>query len=1156
MKTFLWSALLLSASVLCAGGPFSVTDDGTLAVSWHGKPLVTSERFSILPQAGFAQAEARVEVIGDARVFNRFGDCSGVTYRREVALKQGGKEVEISFQMFFPAYHELSNDKGKSYALRLPWRDFADWHYRAVVGRISRPRELTGVIKPDMPSGKNVVGEAIRQITLTSPDGKKSLVIDCSPEGVGDFYSDYPPNGIMSLWGFQRDGDDLVVMLGYAPRFFGGTQTGKVQLYEGAPENVYDRRHAQRQYRYFSELEPDRQYVFGAKKFGRMYTDAGTRAYTAKAGFGWVDAPELAVENYRPSGAFYSKVSGAKPAVFRMDNLRKGLHLLTFAVPSFDWGAGPFRIAVNGKTIVSDLKTNPREVTVIHAPVWIENGRADIAFDGQWQISAVGDQLLLTKYEDFSFRRGFWLSTKGPHPSVMFQSGHYAQEPAYKVGVSSYPLPEPGRETAATRKALEYPVAHARFAPGQDWRGVSLLGSIGTSNNGSFHEFAQQPDLDRRLRDLARDNISAVILNGLLSRHTYPAHLDLVEKMIANIVRTGRKHRMKFIDHSDFSLLWQCDSGFRVLTERMDQLQQTVDCQLPARGLCPTNPESRRVFFEFMKNFVQKTDVDGIMVDEVAFHGLNFCGCAACRKQFTADTGWVLPADETSPHLQNKLSPLWRTWQIWRQKAVGDFWYALRQELKPIRPDLVFIGYTTHYGLYSTYATLNFGAAMEQLCRTWDYVGTEIMSRNGYASYRSLMCFRKMKNMFRNVYGVPVFGLVYNDARDWNVMYFGWALNNMNAQNTWEMGSIPCPPGAANHRLFTVEKGNMDSRTAVSAAKIALLFSNYSRDCDRSASAHTEVMGLSQILSGKHIPHEFIFEAGLTPEVLSRYPVLIVGNATALSEANLRAIRDYAQNGGVVYCSSFAGYYDEIAMKRPHWLLGEMLLAGSDYHSSTDSPTQIYGVKDPATGKIAKFPGRTFAMRYRYARTPELETVLEYLGTPSGSTLLPGLLRRKTGKGEVWFSPAALGASSCAMEVTSKKPMSFAPQPEAEAIAWDVLKRVAGKHFVWEPLAIPERVLTSLYETSGGKLAVHFLNATKSVYKKGEILPSTAPQDAFAPLPEEMRFRIARPGVKAVYAVSPDFEGRKALPFRRDGEMLTVTIPAGTLRGYMIVYLE
>ncbi|MPN21604.1 hypothetical protein SDC9_168984 [bioreactor metagenome] len=172
-----------------------------------------------------------------------------------------------------------------------------------------------------------------------------------------------------------------------------------------------------------------------------------------------------------------------------------------------------------------------------------------------------------------------------------------------------------------------------------------------------------------------------------------------------------------------------------------------------------------------------------------------------------------------------------------------------------------------------------------------------------------------------------------------------------------------------------------------------------------------------------------------------------------------------------------------------------------------------------------------------------------------GATV-PGLIRHKLGQGEVWFSPVAFGAPAAAFEVSSKEKMNFEAQPESEAIAFDVLKRVAGNHFVWEPLAIPDRVLTSLYETGDGKLAVHFLNATKSNYKKGEVVPSTAPQDAFAPLNTEMKFRIKRPGAVKAYAVSPDFEGRQALPLTRDGETVTVTVPPNTLRGYMIVYLE
>ncbi len=1145
-------AALLSvglAATAAENAPFAVTNDSNLKVSWHGKPLVVGEYFTWLDNEGFAKAENRVETVGDHKVFNRFGEHKAIAYRREAALKNGGREVEISFQFNVPAYTEGADNQGKGYELCFRYADFAGWKYTAVVDRVSKAKTVSGILDPNAPDG-NVIKNNIRQIALESPDGQRQLVIDCSPEGVNDFYSDYPPNGIQSLWGLQREGDILKVVMGYRPRFYGGSQTGKVQLYEGSAAD-YDQRHAQRQYSYFSELKPDRQYVFGAKKFGKMYTDIGVKAFDDALHAGWLKPDALNIIHYRPSGALYSAVASSRDNTFQMKNLRSGVHLLTFALPAFENGVGPMSIAVNGQVLAKDLKLKPRTVTLVTAPVWIENGVAEVALSGRWQLATVNDQLLQASAEDFSFRRGFWVSGQGPHPSVMFQSEHYAELPRFNVGISDYPLPEPGKETAAPRKALQYPASHAQFAPGADWCGGAMLGSWGTSNNGSFAEFAAPGAVERRVQELKDEKIDAVIVNGLLSRHTYPKHVQRIEETLARIVKAAHPSDIKIMDHWDFSLLWNCDSGFRVLTERMDQLQQTIDCGLPARGLCPTNPTTRKVFFDEALRYIQATGIDGLMVDEACFHGVNFCGCAACRKQFTADTGWMLPADETSAELQNKLSPLWRAWQAWRMKTIGDFWVAFRDEVKKFKSDFVFIGYTTHYGMYSYYAPLNLGSAMEQLCRAWDFVGTEIMSRNIFASFRSVACFRKMKNMYRNVYNIPVFGLVYSDALNWDILYFGWALNNLNAQTTWEMSGVRCPDGKPNYRMFDAAAGNPDKRTVRSKAEIAILFSNLGRDCERSASSHNDGMGFSQILTANHVPHEFIFEEGLTPEVLGKYKVLIVANATAMSEAHVQTIRKFVENGGIAYFSSYAGFYNEIAMKRDHWLVGRELLNQSDY-GARDYGSAFLAVRDPKTGREMKMPGKSYYQPYQLS--PALETVLALVTNAQGHTV-PGLVRNKIGRGLVYFSPVAFGASSAAFEVTSGQPMNFERNPEAEAIALEVIRRVAENHFVWTTRNVPDQVITSLYETADGKLAAHFLNATQSNYKKGEKVPSVPPPDAFAPLPFEMGFQVRHPGTKA-YAVSPEWAGRRELLLKRHGELAEVTIPAKTLGMYMIVYVE
>ena len=329
MKKFLLLAISSLPLLAAASGNFTLSDKGELKAAYKGRELILSEKFSMLPGNGLGQYEVRSEKIGEHMAINRFGQVDDVKFRREAVLKDNGKELEISFQFMVPAYSKHADKTRKFYALYLPYQEFANYKYRAIQGRVSKAQWIKGVIPANAPEGKALAQGMLRQITLTAPDNSRSLTIDFSPAGSNDFYSDYPPNaGIMSQWSFARQGDFIEIAVSYTPSFYGGTLNSKVQIYEATPANDYRNRHARLNGRYFSEMPADKQFVFGAEKFGKMYTRAGTQLINKKQAFGWLNNKELQKDSFAPSGAYYSAVYSDKPATFRMKNLRKGLHRL------------------------------------------------------------------------------------------------------------------------------------------------------------------------------------------------------------------------------------------------------------------------------------------------------------------------------------------------------------------------------------------------------------------------------------------------------------------------------------------------------------------------------------------------------------------------------------------------------------------------------------------------------------------------------------------------------------------------------------------------------------------------------------------------------------------------------------------------------------
>lgn len=1141
--------LLVSAGSLLA---FQVQNSKELQASLGAEALIVSEALQLLDGN---QVEAELlqnpqysqSREADGRLLqNIYGSSKGIRFRREVSAAADGSEIELAYMAHCGAYSKEAEDKLINYEIRLPLAVFAGSQFVALTGRSSRLSEHKGSIAPN--ANGRIVSLPIRQIAFSG--GKLGdLVIDCNPKGVNT-HGDYPPNAVVGLWDLKADGKHLILSRIYAPKFFGGMIAAHMVFYRGKAED-FNVRHTTDAYPYFSDWKAECQYVFGAAKFGEQYVDAGTAKYDPAKKFGWLDNQALSISSYKNQGAFYSAVKSNAPATFRREGLRRGLHVVTLVSGTGWQEAGPFTLLCKGEKVAENLRIEPKTVHTLAFPVWLDDGVLELSFQGNWQLSTINTQLLQTCYEDYTFRRGFWRDHKVFEPSPMFNSASYAQEPPFSVSISKYPLPEPGEESPGEAKTWELPHSHAVFAPGKDWRGRANIGSIGPSNNGTFTEFDSPELIQRRLTELKNDNLNVVLINGFLSRHTYATHLQRTEQNIADFVKAGKSMGFTFLDHQDHSLLWDMDSGFRFLVGNMPYLQQSVDGQLSVRGLCPSNPQYFRIFADYVLNHVKKTGIDGIMIDEVSFHGLKFCGCAQCRMAFTADTGWHLPADECSPELFNRNSKLWRTWLRWRQKRLGDFWYKLKEEIRPLRPDFVCMGYSTHYGMTSTYGSLTQGGALEQSTRGWDFVGTEIMTRNIFANYRSVMSLRQAKGQFAHSSGLPVFGLVYTAVFDWDLSYFGWALNNLLAQATWEMTGKHCPPDKSNYLRFTKERGNIDLREARSLARVALLFSNQSRDWPRSTAYPPDVLGISQLLNLKHIAHVFINENGLRPEVLDNYDLLIVSNAMALSDQNLEAIKAFAFAGGRVYLSNRVAQSNENGDTREAWPFPEIFNL-----QRLERASRVVLFKGLHQGQKTEIKPEE-PLPAVQIKNLDAQLASDWLYTDPQGNQHQALYQAQYGKGRFYYSPLLIGVPANATEIRTDAEFVFVRQEQSESIGQQILAEIVQDSSPWTAVDVPEAVLTAIYEDQG-ETVLHFLNATGSQLQPGQMVPVKAPEVAFPPLSSDIRFVLPlNQAPSAAYAVSPDFQERKPISFKRLPQGgYEFTLPASHLQAYTLVRIK
>ncbi len=1126
--------------------PFSILPAKNSRVNWRGSKFIASDAISYFDGEDFNQRATGFETRKDDHhwtVTNCWSDDPDLPFRKELGISPDGKTVELTVQFTQPAYKQRP-DTDLSYSFRIPLESVVNMHWTAVVGRVFRPRTVTGVLQSDSP--EDFIGEKTRWLAL-SGNGKK-LVIDFNPEGM-QTYSDGGPNYIQGLWSVKKRGDYLECSFGFHSSLYGGTLNSKAVIFEGEHSD-YLQRHAYEFYSYYFDLPVNIAYCFGAPGHADHFVQAGSTVYNEEAGFGWLD-DGIKLHTIRPSGALYSAAYGNQPATFKSRVERKGLYLITARTGTGKAASGPMSIVCSGKRIVIDLPIPARRANSITWSQWLEDGEVTFRFDGNWRISTLAMQMLQHTHEDYKFRRGFWRISGLYEPSVNFRSAYFKKPALLETSVSSTPLPV--EVIHEIDKAVTLPAGKTSLpdqqSPELAWRFNANLGSLGPSNSGNFDEFNTPELLERRFKELKGKNINTILLNGFLSRHTFPNQEKRVEKMITMIVQEAHRQGIKVIDHMDLTLLWNMGSGFRVLTEHPDWLQRTVSDNVPGCFFCPVDPAFKEQFFDRMIQHIQRTNIDGFMIDEETFGGVSYCGCSSCRKQFHDATGLTLPLDETSPLLNNRDSKLWQSWLQWRIRVLGDWVVELKERTGKINPNLTFMRYTTHYGFSSDYAPIRFGASLTESARACDFLGTEIMSRNVFAAYRSVFAYRKLKYSLREAYGSPVFGLVYS-IQSPEVSYFGWCINNMNNQGTWQMNDIP---ENATTPAFTAFADNMDRQLARPDAHIAMLFSTQSRDWSQDETYYTDPFGWGEAMNDAHYQYTTLIESSLKQEKLGRYKTVIVPDACCLSNEQIDLLLRYADRGGNLLLTARTGMFDAIGNQRAVWPFAEML-----------------GIKNPLPAKLIK-GGRLVLENGKVSTDNKLacmeispdgtKKIRQFLTLhTSGGKEIPAGITIPYGLGSITYISGRIGGLNMEDERTIRQEWIFEWNREAFDFQQELFQQLLSSSSTFKAVNIPEKIYVTVYNQplEGKKYTlVHLLNATGSKMKKGEVVPTGVPDQPFPDPVDDIIFQIKLPGLNNAYIASPDFSGHASVQTRDLANgWYEITIPGDRLHCYSIVWLE
>ena len=951
------------SSVASAKDGLSVAErDGAFTVLRGGVPLITSITADRGAVAG-DDVKSRYSKLADGtKVWNRWSESEDGKFRLEVAERaDGAVEITLLGQVY-------AEDRIRRRTLRLgfPAKALSGKRFSYIAGG----RESGGLFHFQ----QGAFGEGFERLVarFLAVDG---LVFDFNPLGPGDTSGMVDPddggnqlnrNGVCALWAVSAKDGGFEMSAGEEVRSsWGGFAGAKIVIREGSADD-YHAIHFLRAYKYWYCAPYSHLLAFGAKEHGPKFCN-GNVFYTLASRHGWIDDNRWSERRWdvcgHRQGVLYSATVGRSPETYRFSGLPDGYYALTYAGGNYTGAENRFTLRANGEKVLEDASIGARELRTVTRALHVSGGRLDLEFTGSWLVSMLALQPIMGDAEDFSMRRGFWL-TDGFEPCPIFRNVDYAAPAALDVCDETQILPEPGKECAAMPHAPPAPVELPdENLPSLAWTKTAKMKLL-LANSVTMAEFDRPGSLDRYIdREWAGKNVEAVMLSGMHSRHTYVGSEDRGIEAVRHIAATLHARGIKVIDHHDATLLWNICGGFRVLAQRLGQTIRTLDTGLPSWQFCPLNHDFREAYYAYLRKLAE-AGVDGFQIDELEFWH-NGCQCRHCRDAFRRDTGWEIPFNELDAAWNDPRSALRRRWQDWRTTVIVNWFVELRRRLKDVRADLVLSNYTTNDGFFMPLPKRNASSDQLKLKRTVNYFGTEMMTRSAMRNGRNLLPLALSRNILSGPYAAPIWTWYYNV--DWQNNYFAWGLSVMAGQ-TPLLSDLVHPKGVPDFERFGAGPAAMVRNGAENVAEVALLFSAGSRDWnDDGHPFHHELFGTAQMLDAMHVPYAFMGDADLERGVPDRCKALFLGEAQCLSDRAVAAVKAFAAKGGMVRLSVRAGTRNEMGEPRedcPFPKDGNFMYTSGNPGAAFELEENWYGLK----WTLKDDPEREAAFRKELAR--------------------------------------------------------------------------------------------------------------------------------------------------------------------------------------------
>jgi hypothetical protein len=332
--------------------------------------------------------------------------------------------------------------------------------------------------------------------------------------------------------------------------------------------------------------------------------------------------------------------------------------------------------------------------------------------------------------------------------------------------------------------------------------------------------------------------------------------------------------------------------------------------------------------FDFMTKVIveiaEKYDIDALFGNRWQGHGV--CYCEACEENFRAATGFELPESSDAA------DPVWQAWAAWRRTVLTRLVAHWDDAVKAVRPHASFIPNMSGSSL------MEFDLSVIQ--KHCPILFVDHQGRRGVEpAWSAGRNGKRIRATFRDR---PV-GLITSigpeeeprwkdsvqsgpEIEQWvhagiTQGLFPW-FTKFNACIPDDRWVEPVVDAFNMHADLEPVLGTMQPTAEIAIIDPATTLRHWAPEKRHQAEHHD--LGFYQALVEARLPFEFLSDQVMTLEALKRFKLVILANATYLSDAQCQAIRDYVAQGGSVVAAHETSLYDETGAARADFGLADV----------------------------------------------------------------------------------------------------------------------------------------------------------------------------------------------------------------------------------------